>query len=610
MKTYFRILSFARPYGSFVPKYILFVILSIAFSLITFSLLSPLLNTIFDSEVVGKINEVNVKPEFSLTLTYPQTLFKYYFTQIIQAQGKVGALGYVCIIIVCANFFANTFRYLAGRVIGKVRAKTIRNVRRSLFERITSLNIGYFSNKRKGDIMSRLTNDVQEVEATIVSSLKVIFKEPATIIGYFIFLFILSYQLTLFTIVILPVSGAVIASIAKRLKKKAVQSQSNLGEMVGTIDETIGGVRVINAFNALSYVISKFNRQNDKYARLNVSMANRFELAGPISEFLGIIVVALVLYYGGSLVLSGESSLNGGQFLAYIALFSQILQPAKSISNSMSGIQRGLASADRILELLETKTEIIEKEDAKDLPVFNHSIEFKNVWFAYENESVLRQINLKINKGEMIALVGQSGGGKSTLADLIPRFYDPVKGEITIDGISLKDLKLQSLRKHMGIVTQESILFNDTVFNNIAFGVENASHEEVIKAAKIANAHEFISKLPGGYNEIIGDRGVKLSGGQKQRLSIARAVFKNPPILILDEATSALDSESEKLVQEALTNLMKNRTSIVIAHRLSTIQHADKIVVINKGEIAEWGTHEELVNKEGIYSKLTKMQLL
>ncbi|HYG38284.1 MAG TPA: ABC transporter ATP-binding protein [Cytophagales bacterium] len=610
MNTYFRILSFAKPFGRFAPKYILFVVLSIVFSLTTFSLLSPLLNTIFDTDAAEKLTVVTQKPVFDFTLDYAEKLFKYYFNQVIRQEGKAGALGYVCVIIVVANFFANIFRYLAGRTMGKVRATTVRNIRKALFERITCLHIGFFSNERKGDIMSRVTNDIQEVEGTIISSLKVIFKEPATIIGYFIFLFTISVELTLFTVVILPISGGVIAGIAKRLKKKAAQSQKNLGEMVGTIDETIGGVRVINAFNALPYIISKFNRKNDKYARINISMSNRFELAGPISEFLGIIAVALVLYYGGSLVLEGTSSLNGGQFIAYIALFSQILQPAKAISNASSGIQRGLASADRILQLLDTETEISDKENAKDLPSFNHSVEFKNVWFAYEKENILKGINLTINKGEMVALVGQSGGGKSTMADLIPRFYDPIKGDITIDGISLKDLKLESLRKHMGIVTQESILFNDTVFNNIAFGIENASEEEVIKAAKIANAHEFISKLPGGYNEIIGDRGVKLSGGQRQRLSIARAVFKNPPILILDEATSALDSESEKLVQEALTNLMKNRTSIVIAHRLSTIQHADKIVVVNKGEIAECGTHEELVNKEGIYSKLTRMQLL
>ena len=383
-----------------------------------------------------------------------------------------------------------------------------------------------------------------------------------------------------------------------------------LGEMVSTVDETIGGIRVVNAFNAKKYVTDKFSQQNDKYAGLNISMSNKFELAGPISEFLGIIAVALVLFYGGKLVLSGSSTLTASEFIAYIGVFSQILQPAKAISTATSGIQRGLASAERILSLLQTSSKIKDKKNAKELTAFLQGIEFKNVNFSYEQEIVLKNINLTIKKGEMVALVGQSGGGKSTLADLIPRFYDPTHGQILVDGDDLRDVTQESLRKQMGIVTQESILFNDTVFNNIAFGETTATAEEVIKAAKVANAHEFISRLPNGYNEIIGDRGVKLSGGQRQRLSIARAVFKNPSILILDEATSALDSESEKLVQEALTNLMKNRTSIVIAHRLSTIQHADKIIVINNGEIVETGTHEELVNKMGVYSRLSKMQLI
>jgi ATP-binding cassette, subfamily B, bacterial MsbA len=608
MKTYWRIISFAKPFGAFVPQYILFVLLSIAFSITSLSLLAPLLNTIFDigSEKIKRVSEL---PAFSFDIEYLKTAFNFYFNKIIDQHGKVGALGFVCIVIVITNLLGNFFRYLSSRIIGRVRFKTVRNIRRALFETIVNLHIGFFSNEKKGDIMSRITNDVQEVESTIINSLKVLFKEPATIIGFFIFLFYLSPNLTFFSIIVLPISGAVIAGIAKRLKKRAIKSQEMLGEMVGTVDESIGGVRVINAFNAIPYIIGKFNGQNDKYAKINVAMSDRFELAGPISEFLGIITLALVLFYGGSLVLDGKL-LSGGEFISYIAAFSQIMQPAKAISTATSGIQRGLASAERILSLLDTESTIKDKENAKELVSFENAIEFRNVKFAYEKETVLKGVNIKINKGEMIALVGQSGGGKSTIADLIPRFYDPTEGEIRIDGISLKDLTLESVRKQMGIVTQESILFNDTVLSNIAFGVQNAPMEEVIKAAKIANAHEFILKLPNGYYEIIGDRGVKLSGGQRQRLSIARAIFKNPPILILDEATSALDSESEKLVQEALGNLMRNRTSIVIAHRLSTIQHADKILVVNKGEIAESGTHQELLNKEGIYNKLSRMQLL
>jgi subfamily B ATP-binding cassette protein MsbA len=453
-----------------------------------------------------------------------------------------------------------------------------------------------------------MTNDIQEVENTIVQSLRVIFREPATILLYFGVLFFMSVPLTLFTILIIPISGAIIGGITRRLKKTAIQSQQSLGRIVTILDETLGGMRVVKAFNGEHFVKGKFDQETDFYSDVNVSMAKKNELAGPISQFLGVSVVAGILVYGGNLVLSGASSLSASNFITYIIIFTQVLNPAKEISRAMSSIQRGIASADRIFEVIDTPNQVTTPAAPKSFTQFGQRIAFNNVSFAYGEHTVLDQINFTLEKGKTIALVGPSGGGKSTLADLVPRFYDPTAGQILIDGIDLRELSPQALRSQLGIVTQESILFNDTVYNNIAFGLAGITESQVIEAAKIANAHEFISKLEQGYQSSIGDRGSKLSGGQRQRLSIARAVLKNPPILILDEATSALDSESELLVQEAITKLMSNRTTLVIAHRLSTIQHADEILVIDKGQIVQRGTHAELMAQEGMYQKLSTIQ--
>jgi subfamily B ATP-binding cassette protein MsbA len=477
-----------------------------------------------------------------------------------------------------------------------------------IFGQVSKLHIGYFSNERKGDLMSKMTNDVQEVENTIVQSLRVVFREPATIILYFGVLFFMSVKLTLFTILIIPISGAIIGGITRRLKKKAVQSQQSLGRIVNILDETLGGMRVIKAFNAERFMKNKFDQETDYYADVNVNMARKNELASPISQFLGVSVVAGILVYGGGLVLSGDSELSASNFITYIIIFTQVLNPAKEISRAVSNIQRGIASADRIFQVIDTTSLISSPAQPKPLDGFYELIEFKNVSFAYEETKVLHRVNFSLQRGKTIALVGPSGGGKSTLADLVPRFYDPTEGEILLDGVDLRDFALSDLRSLMGIVTQESILFNDTVFNNIAFGIDGVTESEVIDAAKIANAHDFIENLENGYHTSIGERGSKLSGGQKQRISIARAVLKNPPILILDEATSALDSESELLVQEALTKLMQNRTTLVIAHRLSTIQHADEILVIERGQIVQRGTHLELSQKEGLYQKLSSIQ--
>ncbi len=608
MNTYLRILSFAKPYRRYIPQYLVFATLSIIFGLINFTMLIPLFNVLFDQVDESTRAQMQHLPAFQFSIDYVLKVFDYYFMQVIEEYGKVGALLFVCAIIVVSVFLTNLFRYISGITLAKIRASVIQKLRMRIFEKTSQLHLGYFSNERKGDLISRMTNDVQEVENSVVNTLKVAFKEPATIIGYFLVLFFMSFKLTIFTIIIMPISGTIISEITKKLKRKATQSQESLGRIVNILDETLSGMRIVKAFNAQPFIRDKFGHEVKHYAGLNVAMARKQELASPLSEFMGVMVVAGILLYGGILVLNNNSELKASEFITYIILFSQILPPAKVISTALSSIQRGLASGERIFHTIDTQPAIQDKPGARSIDVFKHNIVFDHVSFSYEKETVLRDISFTIEKGKTVAIVGPSGGGKSTLADLIPRFYDPEAGTIFLDGIPLTDYKTESIRKLMGIVTQESILFNDTVFNNIAFGMPQASLEDVIRAAKIANAHDFIVNTPEGYETVIGERGTKLSGGQRQRISIARAILKNPPILILDEATSALDSESEKLVQEALANLMRNRTSIVIAHRLSTIQHAHEILVVQQGEIIERGRHDELVERGGLYCKLTEMQ--
>lgn len=605
MKIYFKILAFARPLNRFVPKYAVLAILAVVFGLANFSLLIPLLNVIFEKVEPTK---AVLEPTFNLSLDYAKQLFDYYFFQIFKLYGQSGALQFVCGIILVSVFFSNLFKYWSQRVMTNMRTYVVKNIRESLYKKITELHVGYFHNQRKGDIMSSLSNDVNEIESSVVSSVQVIFREPLMLIGYIILLFMMSVQLTLFTLIVLPISGLIITTISRRLRKDAQQGQILLGNILSIIEETISGIRIIKAFNAQKYVNNKFDEQNSKYRSILKSMWNKRELASPISEFLGVGVVVVVILYGGQLVLQNQSDLNASEFITYIILYSQILVPAKNISSALTNIQRGIASGERIFAILDTTVEIKEDNNAIELKEFKAQISYENVSFKYAEKNVLENINLKIEKGKMIALVGASGAGKSTMADLLPRFYDVTEGAITIDGVDIRKIKLSDLNHLMGIVTQESILFNDTVFKNISFGNEQATEEQVIEAAKIANAHEFIVKLEDGYHTNIGDRGTKLSGGQRQRLSIARAVLKNPPILILDEATSALDTESERLVQEAIQNLMKNRTSVVIAHRLSTIQYADQIVVMQGGKIIEQGQHSELLALNGTYRKLSEMQ--
>lgn len=565
----------------------------------------PMLNVLFKQKSVTEIPPI---PEFEFSTDYVVKIFNHFFGKIVLNYGAVNSLLFVCALILVSVIFANIFRYLERVMATKIKVDLVKNIRMEIFKKVTQLHIGYFNNERKGDLISRFTNDVNEVEGAVMNSLKAVLKEPITIVVYFFVLFKISPQLTLFTLLVLPLTGGVLAEIIKRLKRQATESQESLGRILNILDETFSGMRVIKAFNARDFVIDRIEKESANYRKVSKSMAYKNELASPVSEILGVLIISGIIFFGGNMVLSNDSNIDAAAFMTFLAVFSMIIQPAKNFSNGITSLQRGTASATRIFALIDQQPLIESKINAVPLQSFNSKIEFKNVSFAYDTDHVLRNIDLIVEKGKTVALVGPSGGGKSTLADLVPRFYDPTEGEVMIDGISLKDYELDSIRKHIGVVTQESILFNDTIFNNIAFGMPNINEEQVIQAAKIANAHEFIMQSENGYQTKIGERGSKLSGGQRQRLSIARAVLKNPPILILDEATSALDSESEKLVQEALFNLMKNRTSIVIAHRLSTIQHADEIIVIQEGRIAERGSHEQLSAQNGLYRKLVDIQ--
>ncbi|MFZ5970847.1 MAG: ABC transporter ATP-binding protein [Bacteroidota bacterium] len=605
MDVFFRVLTFSRNLPSRLVMFFIFSVLGIAFSALSLVVVIPMLDVLFDQV---RETEVTPLPDFELSASYARAAFNHFFVSLLAKQGKATTLFYICLSIVCSVMLGNTFRFLERVVASKIRLDVVKGLRTKIFENVTRLHIGFFNTNRKGDLISRFSNDVQEVESAVMNSLKAVLKEPVTIIVHFALLFAISVKLTLFTIVVLPLVGGALAEIVRRLKRQAQASQETLGRIVNILDETFSGMRVIKAFNARGYILQKMEDENEYHRKVNLSMAYKNELASPVSEFLGVVIIAGIMYFGGRLILSGDDQLGASSFLTFLAIFAQIIQPAKAFSNGITSLQKGIASARRIFELVDTEPVIENKPNAIPLKSFNDRIEFRNVSFAYEKEFVLRHINLNIQKGKTIALVGPSGGGKSTLADLVPRFYDPTEGEVCIDGISIRDYDIESLRKQMGVVTQESILFNDTIFNNIAFGMPNVSQEAVEQAARIANAHGFIIQTENGYQTVIGERGSKLSGGQRQRLSIARAVLKNPPILILDEATSALDSESEKLVQEALFNLMRNRTSLVIAHRLSTIQHADEIVVIQQGRIVERGTHTELTRLNGIYKKLSDIQ--
>ena len=585
-------------------------ILSVVFGLFSFTLVIPMLGILFDTQ-----QKVTNKPTGDLSIDWLKDYLSYWMSTSIEQIGSSKALGYICIGIVLAFFLKNLTRYLAQYTLVPIRTGISRDLRRALHTKMSLLSISYFSEKRKGDLMSRMTTDVNQVEASMMSTLGLIVRDPVNIISSIILLLAMSAKLTLVVFFLFPVAGIIIGNIGKSLKRKSRKGQVQIARILSAIEENIFGLKVIKAFNAEQQINKKFEEELEKHQNIMSSIMRRRDLASPMSEFLSTMVMVVVIWYGGNLIFQSQlnpeqGSLSPQAFIGFIVIFSQILPPIKSLSQGYYSIQRGSASAERITEILEAEIEVKENENAKNITSFKNGIQFKNAGFAYTENSVLKNINLTINKGQTIALVGQSGGGKSTLANLIARYYDVKEGSLEIDGTDIRDFKLADLRGLMGIVTQDAILFNDSIYNNIALGIENPNPEKIIEAAKIANAHEFIMKFEDGYQHNIGDGGHKLSGGQKQRLSIARAVMKNPPILILDEATSALDTESERLVQDALTKLMANRTSVVIAHRLSTIQSADRIVVINDGKIVEQGTHQELLQIEGQYHKLHHMQNL
>lgn len=536
------------------------------------------------------------------------SIFKYYTQYAMVHFGKVQAMEIVLGIIVVCNILSNLFRYLSQMIMENLRVHTLLNLRKAVFFNVMDLHMGFFSNERKGDIMAKISTDVQTVQFTVTATLQVIFKEPVQLLAYLIMLLVISSKLTLFALLFIPISGLIIGRIVKNLKQQAKASQTSFGLMISYLDEALSGIKIIKAFNAVGAIKNKFQQENKTYSGILRTMAKKQQLASPVSETMGVMMVAAVILYGGTLLLQGQSFIDSGAFIAYIALFSQITRPAKALTDAFGNIHQGLASGDRVLDLIDEKPLINDMENAIDIQSFQKSLRFENISFAYGEKPVLNNISFTIPKGKSVALVGPSGGGKSTLMDLIPRFIEPNQGTIYIDEIELHRLKTTSIRKLMGIINQESILFNDTIFNNISFGKPDATQEEVEGAAKIANAHDFILQTENGYQTNIGDRGMKLSGGQKQRISIARSVLHNPEILLMDEATSSLDTESEKLVQDALNNLMKNRTSLIIAHRLSTIQNADTIMVLDQGQIKETGTHSELLAQNGLYKRLIDLQ--
>ena len=606
MKSYLGLLKYLKSYNRSIVLYFFFVLLSVIFSVVSIAMLFPFLQIIFNSSPL-----IHTRPQVTLNALSFLGLLQYYLSQLILFHSKIFALAMVCIFIVIAILLKNLFLYLSVYMMSPIKNGMIIQMRNELYCKILTLPIGYFTEQRKGDLMSRMTNDTWELENTVSSILDGLIKDPMNVIFYLGTLIFLSPKLSLILLILLPLSGFIIGRISKTLKKQSNAAAVKSSEGLSILEETISGVRIIKAFNAEKRVRDRFFSVNNELFILKNNMSLRRELASPLSEVLGIVVLAIILWIGGSLVLQNEAlGLNGSAFIMYIAIFSQIINPAKSLSTTFSNVQRGISSLNRIEEILNTPNVIIDKEDGKRLATFSNTIEFRNVSFSYNDTVILKDINLTIQKGKTVALVGSSGAGKSTLADLIPRFHDVNSGELLIDGINIKDYSLESVRSQISIVTQDPILFNDSISNNILLGKQDATKAEVEEAAKIANAYNYIVQKEEGFETNVGDRGAKLSGGERQRLTIARAVLKNPPILILDEATSALDTESERLVQDAINNLMQNRTSIVIAHRLSTIRHADEIIVLQKGSIVERGNHEQLLALGGLYKRLIEMQEL
>lgn len=603
MHYFLRIIKYIKPYSYYAILNIISNIISVLFSLVSLTMIIPFLGILFETH--EKV--YNPRP-ISFNAEVLKENFYAIISSTIDEKGKLEALLFICILVLATFFFRNIFRYASLYFLTPIRNGIVHDLRMDLHKKLISLPLPFFTEKRKGDLTARLTSDLVEIEWSIMSSLEMIFKDPLSIIIYLFTLIIISPQLTIFVVVLLPLTGILIGVIGRSLKKSSDKGQKKMGDLLSIIDENISGLRIIKAFNAEKHINRNFKKESSNYKSIMTKLLRKKDLSSPMSEFLSTIVLVIVMWFGGKLVLMGDGNLSAEEFIGYILIFSQIIPPAKSLTSSYYFIQKGSAAAERIYEVLDAKNQITEIENPKQIKLLNNCIEFKNLSFKYENTDVLKEINFTIGKGKMIALVGQSGSGKSTMADLLARFYDVDSGEILIDNNNIKTIAIADLRGLMGIVSQESILFNDTIFNNIRLGKIDASESEIVAAAKVANAHNFILETKDGYKTNIGDRGNKLSGGQKQRISIARAILKNPEILILDEATSSLDTESEKLVQEALEKLMTARTSLVIAHRLSTIKNADEIIVLDNGKIIERGTHEELISKKGHYKKLSTLQ--
>ena len=613
MKDFIRILRrFVPPYKKYMVSNIVFNILSAILNLFSFALIIPILNILFklNDDVYSYKAWVFDPWTWESWKGTPELIknnFFWFVSDLIEKEGGSFTLIVLGAFLIISTFLKVGTMYMAFFTMIPIRTGVVRDIRNQINKKITELPLGFFSEERKGDIIARVSGDVNEVETSIMSSLDMLFKNPILIIIYLIGMIVISWQLTVFVLVLLPLAGYVMGQVGKKLKRKSLEGQQQWGGLMSQIEETLGGLRIIKAFNAEKKIQARFESSNDRFRRTTIRIYRRQQMAHPMSEFLGTATIAIVLWYGGTLILSNHSTIDASTFIYYLVIFYSIINPAKDISKSVYAIQKGLASMDRIDKILKAESNINDPADPKKIEL-NKEIRYNNIWFKYQHDWVLKGVDLVIPKGKTVALVGQSGSGKSTLVDLLPRFYDVDKGSITIDGTDIRDASLYDLRGLMGNVNQEAILFNDTFFNNISFGVEGATLEQVKEAARIANAHEFIMASEDGYNTNIGDRGGKLSGGQRQRISIARAILKNPPILILDEATSALDTESERLVQEALENLMRNRTTIVIAHRLSTIRNADEICVMHEGEIVERGRHEELLDLNGYYKRLCDMQ--